>query len=118
MLVEIRQSDRQAPPEEIKPDYQDLQLRNQELEAEVLRLKKQAEELNSVPKPDLFALRDNILKSLTSGRGKIGTFSPQYKTAVKVLDKFIEELNKEKSASLENWESRAEEFLEEANWHE
>ncbi|MGI2908355.1 hypothetical protein [Tolypothrix sp. VBCCA 56010] len=80
--------------------------RNQELEAEVLRLKKimeQAEELNSVPKPDLFALREKILESLTTGRGKVGTFSPQYKTAVKVLDRFVEKLNTEKSASPSAW---------------
>jgi len=32
------------------------------------------------------------LKSLTSERGKIATTAPQYRTAVKPLDKFIEEL--------------------------
>ena len=111
MLEQVRQGDRQAPSEEIRPDYQQLHDRNQELEAEVLRLKgivKQAEELNSSPKPDYFALRENVLKTLTTGRGKVGIFSPQYKTAVKVLNNFIEQLNKEKSASSENWESRAE----------
>ncbi len=76
-----------------------MRSRNQELEAEVLQLKKiveQAEELNSAPKPDLFSLRDSILESLTTGRGRIATTSPQYKTAIKVLDKFIAQLVEEK----------------------
>ena len=111
MLAQFRQNDRQPPPEEIKPDrqvsdearqeikldYQAMRERNQELEAEVLRLKKiveQAEELNSAPKTDLFALRERVLKSLTTGRRAVGTTSPQFKSAVKTLDRFIEELQK------------------------
>ena len=41
--------------------------------------------------PFLLAVRDRVLKSLT-GKGKIGTFSPQYKFAAKALDRFILEL--------------------------
>lgn len=142
MLAELRQSDRQPPPEEIKPDrqetrpdYQQLRDRNQELEAEVLRLNgilEQVEELNSAPKPDLFALRDRVLKTLTTGRRAVGTTSPQFKSAVKTLDRFIEELQKstlistltptEKQIntpeSQATWEDKAQTFLEEANWHE
>lgn len=69
--------------------------------------------------------RDRILKTLVTGRGKVATTCPQYKTTRKALDKFIEELTAtqsqlyEKSALIpENWETRAEIFLEEANWDE
>ncbi|NEU77032.1 hypothetical protein PI95_032175 [Hassallia byssoidea VB512170] len=73
--------------------------------------------LTSKP-PDCQAMRDRALKSLTTGRGKIATTSPQYKTAMKVLDKFIAQLGEEKSTPSQNWESKAQTFLEEANWHE
>ncbi len=107
MLAHIRQHDRQPPPEEliqdrriiqearqeIKPDYQQLHQRNQELSAEVLRLKEIVEQAPTTRKPELFSLRDRVLKSLTIGRGRIATTSPQYKTAIKALDKFIDELS-------------------------
>jgi len=37
---------------------------------------------------------DRVLKSLTTGRRAVGTTSPQFKSAVKTLDRFIEELQK------------------------
>lgn len=37
-------------------------------------------------------MRDRVLKTLTSGKGKVATTSPQYKTAARALDKFISEL--------------------------
>jgi len=42
--------------------------------------------------PDLSTLRDRVLKSLTSGKGKVASTSPQFKTAAKALDRFILEL--------------------------
>ena len=73
------------------------QLRS-ENEALVHQIQELQQELsNTVAKPeppDYQAMRDRILRSLVSGRGKVGTFSPQYRFASKALDKFIEELNK------------------------
>lgn len=42
---------------------------------------------------DYEAIRDRVLKSLTTGRGSFASTSPQYKAAAKVLDRFIAELN-------------------------
>ncbi len=39
--------------------------------------------------PDLQVIRSRILKSLTEGKNKVATTSPQYKTAAKVLARFI-----------------------------
>jgi len=74
LLAQLRQADRQPPPEEIKehrqiiqetrqeikPDYQQLHQRNQELEAEVLRLKEIVEQAPTTTKPELFSLRDRM----------------------------------------------------------
>jgi len=106
-----RQQENSQFIEQLRSDNEALVHKNQELQQELGNAAATPEP------PDYKAVRDRILKSLT-GRGRIATTSPQYKTAVKALDKFIEELNKEKSASPENWESRAEMFLEETNWHE
>jgi hypothetical protein len=106
-----RQQENSQFIEQLRSDNEALVHKNQELQQELGNAAATPEP------PDYKAVRDRVLKSLT-GRGRIATTSPQYKTAVKALDKFIEELNKEKSASPENWESRAEMFLEETNWHE
>jgi hypothetical protein len=52
----------------------------------------EAQERIATPLPDLQAIRSRILKSLTQGKNKVATTPPQYKTAAKVLDKFISEL--------------------------
>jgi len=106
-----RQQENSQLIEQLRSENEVLVHQNQELQQELSNA--------ATPEPpDYKVVRDRVLKSLTSGRGKLATTSPQYKTAVKALDKFIEELNTEKSASTENWESRAETFLEETNWHE
>ena len=51
-------------------------------------------------KRSLLAARDRILKSLITGRSKVASTSPQYKTAAKVLDKFIEEVQKSTPVSI------------------
>jgi hypothetical protein len=48
----------------------------------------------AISKPDLQLVRDRILKSLITGRSNVATTSPQYKAAAKVLDRFVEELQK------------------------
>lgn len=67
-----------------------LHVENQELRERLNNL--EANERAATPLPDLQAIRSRILKSLTQGKNKVATTSPQYKTAVKVLDKFITEL--------------------------
>lgn len=71
LLAEIRQEDRQPPPKE-----------NRQVPPET----------RPEDRPDYQAVRDRILKSLTTGRGRIATSAPQYKSAVKVLDRFISEI--------------------------
>ncbi|MUG97994.1 hypothetical protein F7734_39070 [Scytonema sp. UIC 10036] len=76
--------------EQLFAQIEALKVENQEL---LLRLNnKEAQERAATPLPDLQAIRSRILKSLTQGKNKVATTSPQYKTAVKVLDKFIAEL--------------------------
>ena len=55
-------------------------------------------------KRSLLAARDRVLKSLT-GKGKIGTFSPQYKFAAKALDRFILELRESTPVSTHDSET-------------
>ncbi|WP_104899493.1 hypothetical protein [Nostoc sp. 'Peltigera membranacea cyanobiont' N6] len=80
MLKQVRPSDRpdnrQSQEEELiedrqetRPDYQAVR------DSEALRRS-----------------ADRILKSLTTGRGRIAPSAPQYKTATKVLDRFITEI--------------------------
>lgn len=81
--------------------------------------------------PDYQAMRDRVLKTLVTGRGKVATVSPQYKTAARAMDRFIEELKSTPISTLAStekqintpesqatWEDKAQTFLEEANWHE
>jgi len=50
-------------------------------------------------KLSLLAARERIPKPLTSGKGKVATTSPQYKTAARALAKFILELREFAQAS-------------------
>ncbi|MEH2131749.1 MAG: hypothetical protein V7K86_14175 [Nostoc sp.] len=68
LLAEFRQNDRQPAPEELIEDIP---------------------ETRPDSRPDYQAVRDRILRSL---RSKVASTSPQFKTATKVLDKFISEL--------------------------
>lgn len=71
LLAQFRQNDRQPPPEE-----------NRQV----------VEEIRPDARLDYQAIRDSVLKSLTTGRGRIAPSAPQYKSAVKALDRFITEL--------------------------
>jgi hypothetical protein len=75
LLAEIRsdsrQGDRQQPLEELIEE-------NRQIIEEV--------------RPDYQAVRDRILKSLTTGRARIAPSAPQYKSAAKALHKFIAEI--------------------------
>lgn len=68
LLAEFRRDDRQSAPEELIEDIP---------------------ETRPDSRPDYESIRDRILRSL---RSKVATTSPQFKTATKVLDKFISEL--------------------------
>lgn len=71
LLAEIRQEDRQPPPEE-----------NRQVPPET----------RPEDRPDYQAVRDRILRSLTTVRGRIAPSAPQYKSAVKLLNRFIAEI--------------------------
>jgi len=55
--------------------------------------------------PFLLAVRDRVLKSLTSGKGKVASTSPQFKTAAKALDRFILELRESTPVSTHDSET-------------
>ncbi|KYC43482.1 hypothetical protein WA1_10475 [Scytonema hofmannii PCC 7110] len=96
-LEQLQKPAQQQPKEEAMQENEQLlaqiaalKVENQEL---LMRLNNlEVQERTATPLPDLQAIRDRILKSLTQGKNKVATTSPQYKTAVKVLDKFIAEL--------------------------
>ncbi len=71
LLAEFRRNDRQPPLEEHR---------------------QVVEEVRPETRLDYQEVRDRILRSL---RSRVATTSPQYKTATKVLDKFISELEGE-----------------------
>ncbi|MCW5319349.1 hypothetical protein GTQ43_39020 [Nostoc sp. KVJ3] len=76
MLEQFRQDDIQQPPEtlmEISPETR-------------------PDDRQETTPPDYQTIRDRILKSLITGRGRIATSAPQYKSAVKALDRFIAEI--------------------------
>jgi len=72
LLAELRQDDRQPPPEEDRQVVEEIRL-------------------DSRPdsRPDYQTVRDRILRSL---KARVATTSPQYKTATKVLNRFITEI--------------------------
>ena len=96
--VEMQQSNDQlkAQVEELQSENEALKQQNQELQRELNNL-----ESSPAPQlPDLYPIRDRILKSLTSGKGKVASTSPQYKTAARALDRFIEELRESTPVSI------------------
>ncbi|QFS50873.1 hypothetical protein [Nostoc sphaeroides] len=78
LLVQVRQYDRQPPPEK------DRQVREES--------RQDSEEIKPEARPDYQELRDRILRSLTTGRGSFASTSPQYRAASKALDRFIAEI--------------------------
>lgn len=75
--------------QQLESENQILRERNQNLEKEVSRLTK----VNN-DEATLQQMRDRVLKTLTAGKGKVATTSPQYKAAAKALDRFVDELRK------------------------
>ena len=83
-----------AQIEELLRENESLKQQNQQLQQELSNAV-----APDVPQPDYEAVRDRVLRTLTSGKGKVATTSPQYKTAGRALDRFIEELRKSAPAS-------------------
>lgn len=71
LLAEFRQNDGQPQPEEDR---------------------QAPPENRPIARPDYQAVRDRVLKTFTTGRGRIAPSAPQYKSAVKALDRFIAEI--------------------------
>ncbi|MEH2131659.1 MAG: hypothetical protein V7K86_13685 [Nostoc sp.] len=71
LLAQFRQDDGQPAPEELIEDIP-------ETRPEV--------------RPDYQAVRDRVLRSLTTGRGRIAPSAPQYRAASRALDRFISEI--------------------------
>ena len=105
----------------LQSENESLLQQNQELQQELSNVAALSTQL-----PDLSTLRSSVLKSLITGKGKVATTSPQYKTAARALDRFIDELQKSTPASTPEqnytpesqatWESKAESFLDEVKW--
>lgn len=74
--------------QELQSENESLLQQNQELQQELNNLST----ARAISLPDLQLVRSSILKSLTVGKSKVATTSPQYKTAARALDKFILEL--------------------------
>ena len=77
-----------AQIEQLQSENESLKQQNQELQQELSNLAAP----DVLPLPDYEAVRDRVLRTLTSGKGKVATTSPQYKTAARALDRFILEL--------------------------
>ena len=71
-------------------EIESLKLENLEQKRELSNRAQSA----AISLPDLQSVRSSILKSLITGRSKVATTSPQYKTAARALDRFVEELQK------------------------
>ncbi|MBD2773335.1 hypothetical protein [Iningainema tapete] len=107
--------------DEVQKEIGSKRLENQELQQELNNLSQSP----AISLPDLQLVRDRVLKTLTSGKGKVATTSPQYKTAARSLNRFIEELQKSTPVSTpeqntpesQTWESEAESFLDEVKWN-
>lgn len=95
LLARLRQDDRQQAPEE---DRQVVEKNRQQPPEELIE-----EDRQIIPeaRPDYQTIRDSealrrsadrVLKSMITGRGRIAPSAPQYKSAVKVLDRFIAEI--------------------------
>ena len=85
----------QAQIEQLQSENESLKQQNQELQRELSNAV-----APDVPQPDYEAVRSSVLKSLTSGKGKIATTSPQYKAAARALDRFISELRESTPVSI------------------
>jgi len=92
--MQQEQGQLQAMVEELQTENEALKQQNQELQQQLSNVVAPL-----VPQPDYEAVRDRVLKSLTSGKGKVASTSPQFKTAAKALDRFILELRESTQVS-------------------
>ncbi|MBD2770650.1 hypothetical protein [Iningainema tapete] len=81
--------------EQLRSENESLAQRNQVLQEELNNLSLAP----AISLPELQLVRVSVLKTLTSGKGKVATTSPQYKTAARALDRFILELRESTPAS-------------------
>ena len=94
----------QQENDQLKAQIEQLQSENESLKQQNQELQQELSNRGATPAPqlpDLYLIRDRILKSLTLtvGKGKVASTSPQYKTAARALDRFILELRESTSAS-------------------
>ncbi len=90
----------QQEREQLQAQIEELIRENEALKQQNQELQQQLSNLAATPLiPDYEVVRDRILKTLTSGKGKVASTSPQYKTAARALDRFIEELRESAPAS-------------------
>ena len=85
----------QQSNDQLKAQIEELLRENEALKQQNQELQQELSNLGATPAPqlpDLYPIRDRILRTLTVGKGKVATTSPQYKTAARALDRFIEEL--------------------------
>ena len=83
----------QQENDQLKAQIEELIRENESLKQQNQELQQELSNRGATPLIlDYEAVRDRILKTLTSGKGKVATTSPQYKTAARALDRFILEL--------------------------
>ena len=85
----------QQSNDQLKAQVEELLRENEALKQQNQELQQELSNLGATPAPqlpDLYPIRSSILKSLITGKGKVATTSPQYKTAARALDRFISEL--------------------------
>ena len=93
----------QQSNDQLKAQVEQLQSENESLKQQNQELQQQLSNLAATPTtqlPDLYPIRDRVLRTLTSGKGKVATTSPQYKAAARALDRFILELRESTPASI------------------
>ena len=91
----------QQENDQLKAQIEQLQSENESLKQQNLELQQQLSNLAATPLiPDYEVVRSSILKSLITGKGKVATTSPQYKTAARALDRFISELRESTPLSI------------------
>ena len=98
----------QQENDQLKAQIEQLQSENESLKQQNQELQQELSNRGATPVtplPDYEAVRDRILKTLTSGKGKVASTSPQYKTAARALDRFILELRESTPASIPSAET-------------
>ena len=93
----------QQENDQLKAQIEQLQSENESLKQQNQELQQELSNVAVTPTlqlPDYEAVRSSVLRTLTSGKGKVASTSPQYKTAARALDRFILELRESTPASI------------------